>query len=139
VQDRKTLKGAVRMVKILLIDDEEDFCFFIKGNLERTGRFSVFTADNGELGLDMAREYNPDLVLLDLVMPDMSGDEVAGWFDHDPDLSHIPIIFLTAIVTSEETGEDNYTKIGGRFFIAKPISTNDLIKAIENRLDQQLA
>ena len=125
------------MLKILLIDDEEDFCFFIKSNLERTGRFAVYTADSGELGLEMAKEYPLDLVLLDLVMPDMSGDEVAGWFEHDPDLSHIPIIFLTAIVTKEETGENNYTEIGGRFFIAKPISTQDLIQAIEDRLDKQ--
>ncbi|WP_027370952.1 response regulator [Desulfovermiculus halophilus] len=122
------------MLKILLIDDEEDFCFFIKGNLEQSGRFTVYTADNGELGLEMAREYKPDLVLLDLVMPDMSGDEVAGWFEHDPDLSHIPIIFLTAIVTKEETGDSNYKQIGGRYFVAKPISTKDLIEAIEDRL-----
>ena len=122
------------LVKVLLIDDEDDFCFFVKGNLERTGRFQVLTADNGALGLEMAKQFTPDIVLLDLVMPDMSGDEVASWFHYDPDLSHIPIIFLTAIVTKEETGEDNYQEIGGRLFIAKPIATAELIGSIDKRL-----
>ncbi|OQX87156.1 MAG: hypothetical protein B6D55_04195 [Candidatus Omnitrophica bacterium 4484_70.2] len=66
------------MRKILLVDDEENFCYFVKRNLELTGEFKVFTANNGEEGLEIARKERPDLILLDIFMPGMSGSEVAA-------------------------------------------------------------
>ncbi|MCF8104758.1 MAG: response regulator [Desulfohalobiaceae bacterium] len=123
--------------RILLIDDEEDFCFFVKGNLEATGRFRVLTASDGREGLEVARKSGPDLILLDMIMPEMSGDEVAFELENDPALRDIPVIFLTAIVTKQETGRDNLALIGGRNFIAKPVQTQGLIKAIQKALQTE--
>ena len=123
-----------QLTRILLIDDEEDFCFFVKGNLEAKGEYEVLTANNGLEGLEMARESGPDLILLDMIMPEMTGDEVAFELKKDPVLKDIPIIFLTAIVTKQETGPENLARIGGRNFMAKPVQTQGLIKAIEKAL-----
>ena len=120
--------------KILLIDDEEDFCFFVKGNLENTGAFDVITAGTAKEGIDLAVAKKPDVILLDLVMPEVSGgDAAAVLFDH-PETENIPIIFVTAMLTKKETGEKGLTKVGGRNFIAKPVTTNELVSAINTVL-----
>lgn len=116
--------------KILLIDDEDDFCFFVKGNLERTGEFEVRYATCGSDGIGMARRERPDLILLDIVMPGMTGQEVAEVLLTTPETKDVPIIFLTAIVTKDEAGPGVLKRIGGRYFIAKPVSTGDLAVAI---------
>ncbi|MCF8108790.1 MAG: response regulator [Desulfohalobiaceae bacterium] len=123
-----------KLIRILLIDDEEDFCFFVKGNLEAGGQFKVLTVNNGSEGLESAKRIRPDLILLDMVMPDMSGDEVALELARDSELKDTPVIFLTAIVTRDETGNQNLSRIGGRYFIAKPIDTQGLIQAIHHVL-----
>lgn len=125
-----------KLIRILMIDDEEDFCFFVKGNLEAGGQFKVLTVQNGSEGLESAKGTRPDLILLDMVMPDMSGDEVAQELARDPVLKDIPVIFLTAIVTREDTGDQNISRIGDRYFIAKPIDTQGLIQAIHHVLHQ---
>jgi len=121
--------------KILLIDDEEDFCFFVKGHLEKTGEFQVQTAYNGNDGIREAKSVNPDLILLDIVMPDLSGDEVAMEFNEDPSTRDIPVVFLTALASQEqEEGALPLQRIGGRYFIAKPITRDGLVEAINYML-----
>ena len=120
--------------RILLIDDEEDFCFFVKANLGNTGAFDVSTATRAKEGIKLARAEKPDLILLDIVMPEITGDEVAiSLFDH-PETNKIPIIFLTAIITKTETGSGIVKEIGGQNFIAKPVTTNELVAAINSVL-----
>ena len=65
-------KPSVSKKTILIIDDEEDFCHFIKLNLEQTGKFEVVTASNGPDGISLANRYQPDLILLDIIMPNMT-------------------------------------------------------------------
>jgi len=120
--------------KILLIDDEEDFCFFVKGNLESTGEFEVVAATTGKEGIELARIEKPDLILLDIVMPELSGDEVAEAMLGDPKSNKIPIIFLTAIVPKEEIGTETVKKIGRHNFIAKPVTTEELVAGIKKVL-----
>ena len=120
--------------RILLIDDEEDFCSFVKANLENTGAFDVITTTRAKEGIKLARVEKPDLILLDIVMPEISGDEVAiSLLDH-PETNKIPIIFLTAIITKTETGSGIVKEIGGQNFIAKPVTTNELVAAINSVL-----
>jgi CheY-like chemotaxis protein len=121
--------------KLLLVDDEEDFCFFVGGNLENKGNFDVITATNGKDGLAIAKAEHPDLILLDLMMPKMSGEEVAAALLNDPETENIPVIFLTAVVSRAETGHDVLKEIAGRRFIAKPVNTGDLIEAIHHVLN----
>jgi CheY-like chemotaxis protein len=116
--------------KILLVDDEKDFCFFVKGNLERTGLFHVTATTKARDGLTFARQKRPDLILLDICMPDMSGDEVAEAIREQPETDGIPIIFLTAVLTKKETSGEILKEIGGQKFLAKPVTTKELVAAI---------
>ena len=120
--------------KILLIDDEKDFCFFVKKNLEATGEFEVITANRGEEGINLAREKKPDLILLDIVMPKMMGEDVAAALTNGPETKNIPLVFLTAQVTKEEIGIDSIKEIGGHLFTAKPLATEKLVSSIKTIL-----
>jgi CheY-like chemotaxis protein len=119
--------------KILIVDDEENFTRLVKSNLERTGKYEVRIENKGVLGLIAAKEFSPDLILLDVMMPDMDGGDVCSQMENDREVKDIPIVFLTAIVSKEETR--NYDEIiGGRPFIAKPVDIEDLIDIIEKNL-----
>jgi CheY-like chemotaxis protein len=121
--------------KVLLIDDEKDLLFFLKANLENTGEFDVLVSNRGDKGIELAQREKPDLILLDILMPGMSGDEVAEFLLDNPATAKIPIIFLTSMVTKEEIGDDVMKKRGGRSFIAKPITTGVLVGAIKKVLE----
>jgi two-component system sensor histidine kinase/response regulator len=121
--------------RILIIDDEVSLALMLKLNLERTGRFEVHTASSGGTGLSEARELRPDLILLDLMMPDMDGTEVADRLAENPRTSDIPIIFLTAVAQKAEVKARGGV-IGGRTFIAKPAEAAEVVAAIEKRLER---
>lgn len=121
--------------RILLIDDEKDLCFFLKANLENTGEFDVIVSNRGDKGIKLAQREKPDLILLDILMPGMSGDEVVEILLDNPATAKIPIIFLTSMVTKEEIGDVALKKRGGRNFIAKPIATEELVGAIKKVLE----
>lgn len=115
--------------KILLIDDEEDFCFFVKLNLEKTGKFEVMTTTSGSKGIVMASKEHPDLILLDIIMPEMSGGQVAEQLLDSPKTRNIPVLFITAI-TSRRVVQSQEGIIGGRNFIAKPVTPEELMAKI---------
>jgi len=119
--------------RILIVDDEETICSIVKLNLERTGDYEVLSATRGEDGIRLAREEKPDLVLLDIYMPEMSGPEVVERLVADPVTRDIPIVFLTGVVTAQDI-EANKGLIGGRQFIAKPITSSGLESAIRSVL-----
>jgi DNA-binding response OmpR family regulator len=114
---------AVTRKKVLLIDDEKDFCYSVKRNLERTYEFEVYTANEVQEGIGTAKKEKPDIILLDIVMPNLCGPEIADLLTGDPETKRIPIVFLSTEVTGRE--------IGGHDFIAKPVDTDDLITAIK--------
>ncbi len=116
--------------KILVVDNEDGITRMIKLNLERTGEYEVMTQDKGSLAIETAREFMPDLIFMDVMMPDMGGDEVATLLQEDDNLKHIKIVFLTAIVTRDETANGR-NEIGGYLFLAKPVTTEDLIRTID--------
>ena len=116
--------------RVLVIDDEPSITRTMKVNLERTGVYTVGTENHAPHALAAARQFQPDLIFLDVMMPDMDGGEVAGEIQSDPALRHVPIVFLTAIVSKNETGGE-YLESGGQTFIAKPVSLDALIKCIE--------
>lgn len=121
---------------ILVVDDEQDLLDLIEYNLQKEG-FDVLRAENGLDGIEMAREHKPNLVLLDIMMPQMDGIEVCDRMREDDELKHIPIIFLTA--RSDEKTEVEGLNKGADDFITKPISTTKLIsriKAVLRRFDK---
>ena len=116
--------------RILVVDDEIALTRMVKMNLENAGDFVVRTVNQGSAAISAAREFMPDLIFLDVMMPDMSGDEVALELREDPVLANIPMVFMTAIVTKSETGSTG-ANIGGNEFLAKPARTADLLAVIE--------
>jgi two-component system alkaline phosphatase synthesis response regulator PhoP len=119
--------------RILVVDDEPAITRMVKLNLERTGNYEVHTENQGSMAISAAKEFKPDLIFLDFMMPDMDGDEVSALLKEDEELSNIPFIFMTAIVTKDET-EAMGTNIGGNEFLAKPVKTDELIATIERVL-----
>ncbi len=119
--------------KILIVDDEVNLTKMLKLNLDETNKFDTRILNDGKLAIDLVKEFMPDLVLLDVMMPDIQGNEIADQILQDDEIKHIKIIFLTAIVTKNEIPEESKT-IGGRKFIAKPVKADDLITTIEEVL-----
>jgi CheY-like chemotaxis protein len=119
--------------RILVVDDEVALTRMVKLNLEQTGDYEVRVENKGAMAIPAAREFKPDMILLDVMMPDMTGDEVSAQLKEDEQLQHIKYIFMTAIVTKEETAEMG-NQIGGNEFLAKPVKAEELIATIERVL-----
>ncbi len=118
--------------RILIVDDESGFTRLMKLTLERTGDYIVREQNDGTKALETAREFRPDLILLDIVMPKIDGGDVARQIQADGSLSKSKIVFLTAIVSKKEAVDGNL--IGGFPFMAKPVSLDALVKFIEANL-----
>jgi len=119
--------------KILFVDDEVDLTLLVKLNLEKTGLYEVRVENRALNAMRAAREYKPDLVLLDVMMPDLDGGDVAAQFKSDSTLKDVPVIFLTATVLKEEVG-DKGKVIGGYPFIPKPFRSEVLLEQIAKSL-----
>ena len=85
--------------RILVVDDEPALTRMVKLNLERTGSYEVRTENQGSKAVQAAREFKPDLIFLDVMMPDMSGDEVSAQLKEDEELSRIKFIFTRLRIT----------------------------------------
>ncbi len=118
--------------RIFIVDDERGFTNLLKLNLEATGRYFVETENDERRALPKARDFKPDIIFLDVVMPGYDGGEVAAQLRADPELAAIPIVFLTAIVSeSEAAGRSSF---GGFPFLAKPVTVEALERCIEERV-----
>jgi len=118
--------------RILIIDNNRDFTLSAKVGLERTGRYSVSEENEPARAHQTAQRVKPDLILLDIAMPETDGGEVAARIESDPTLRGIPVVFLTALVTKAEARSG--LEIQGHPFLAKPISIPDLVAGIERNL-----
>ncbi len=120
------------MAKILLADDEQDIIEFLGRILYREG-FEVVSATNGEACFDLAKKVHPDLILLDINMPNMDGGEVARRLSEDKATMNIPIIFVSGIIAKADEGFDR-----GRFMISKGSSKEEIINKIKTVLGMQV-
>jgi CheY-like chemotaxis protein len=114
--------------RILLVDDEAGFTRLLKVNLERTGRYVVREENDALKALEVALEFKPDLILLDVVMPKMDGVNLGHQLRDDPRLQGARIIFLTGSIRKNEEGP---LEIAGVPALPKPISLGELVDAIE--------
>jgi len=117
--------------KILIVDDEERLCRMIKLNLEETGQYEVQVETKGKQALATIRAVQPDLVLLDVVMPEVSGFDIAREIQSDQLLQKIPFAFLTAAGMADAAKQAQSKGLGSVPFLAKPISVEELLKHIE--------
>lgn len=123
--------------KILIVDDEHDLLDLIEYNVQQFG-FEALTADNGSEAIELARKHHPDLILLDIMMPEMDGHEVCAILKADHNLSSIPIVFLTA--RGDEKTEIKSLEKGADDYLTKPISPAKLmsrIKVVLRRFDEK--
>ena len=110
--------------KVLVVDDEEPILELLKYNLEKQG-YEVRTAIDGQVAVDIAKKFHPDLVLLDIMMPKMDGVEACRRLRAMPDLAHTFIVFLTA--RAEEYSEVAAFDVGADDYILKPIKPRALV------------
>ncbi len=112
---------------VLLIDDESELLESLKKRISSAG-FEVITAGDGLSGLSIARTKNPDLIILDTMIPKLNGFKVARFLKYDDNFKHIPIIFLTA--KAEEHDKQMGKAVGGDLYITKPFDDEELLDSI---------
>lgn len=122
--------------RILVVDDDPMMTSLVTNNLEQTGLYEVRTENLGRRAIEAAREFRPDLILLDVMMPDMLGTEIAAQLQADPVLRTTKFIFLTGVVTKSEE-KRSAGQIGGHTFVAKPFSAENLRRVVEDHLREQ--
>jgi two-component system, OmpR family, phosphate regulon response regulator PhoB len=136
---------AVSSKRILVVEDEKDVIDLLSLHLRKAGGFIVSSTCDGSAGLSKAREVKPDLIILDLMLPKMSGLEVCKVLKTDPATRHIPVLMLTA--KAEEVDRIVGLELGADDYVVKPFSPREVIlriKAIlrrgsEDEPDEQLS
>lgn len=118
--------------KILIIDDEQSITKLLKFMLEKTGAYEVSSVNEGQKALSTMGATTPDLVILDLNMPDVSGAEISAAMKDDPSLKNIPVVYLTGNVSRDEVASG--LLIGGHPAMAKPIDVEKLLQCLEKSL-----
>jgi two-component system OmpR family response regulator len=121
--------------RILLVDDECEFSSMLKGRLEAAGYFEVCEENNEIHALNTAREFGPDIVLLDVMMPNLEGSEVAAKFRADRLLRGVPILFLTSLVSEDDAPNGSYSS-GGNIFLPKSLSIEKLLDCIGQAVNE---
>jgi CheY-like chemotaxis protein len=139
--------------RILIVDDEPDAISYISSVLEDNG-YEYLSAENGEQGLELAQKEKPDMILLDLIMPEKSGMLMFQELKKDPELGKIPVIVVSGASEAlgvdlrnfmikqprrgkekvvETTGETQFTEPNA--YVEKPVDPNELIKVIKENLE----
>jgi putative two-component system response regulator len=124
--------------RILVVDDEPEFTSLLKLSLESHGYYEVREENDAESVRAAAREFDPDLVVLDIMMPKLEGNEVAASLRADPMTRDVPILFLTALV-SQEDAPLGACSSGGNTFLPKDIRLDKLMRCIEDKIDRRQA
>ena len=120
--------------RILVVDDERWFTNLLEYSLEHEGHYDVRQHNDPVRALQAMRDYGPDLVILDIMMPHIDGSELAARMKFDPMLADVPVIFMTALVTDEDA-PDGLVKRGGHTFLPKDVSVSRLLECIEEKLN----
>ena len=115
--------------KILVVDDEESIQSLLTAIFTGEG-YDVESASDGTDGLEKAKNGKPDLILLDMMMPGMSGREMSEKLRADPKTKNMKIAFLT-VAKFSETGKETLEKLGILDYITKPFENDDLIKRVK--------
>jgi DNA-binding response OmpR family regulator len=122
------------MKKIVLIEDDSDLYSLLKYNLEKEG-FLMAGSQTGKGAIDLCRRERPDLILLDIMLPDSDGLDICKGIRSHPELAHIPVIFLTARAT--ETDRIVGLELGANDYIVKPFFVRELIARIKIQFRSQ--
>jgi CheY-like chemotaxis protein len=115
--------------RIMLVDDESGFTRLMHLVLPN---YEICEVNDSRLVLETARKFKPELIFLDVIMPEFDGGDVAAQLREDPALKHVPIVFLTAIVLPKETATKHV--LGGDEYLAKPVTKEQIIQCVTKHL-----
>lgn len=119
--------------KVLIVDDEEPYTALLKENLEAAGNYEILTENVSTNACDAAIRFRPDIILLDVVMPDADGGDVASAFKQHPCLKETPVIFVTALGSSHG---HLVNTTSGEEVLGKPFHLETLCRCIDERVLQ---
>lgn len=119
------------MARILIVDDSPSQLLGIKRIVEKLGH-ETLTAEDGAAGVEVAKAEKPDLILMDVVMPNLNGFQATRTISKNPDTAHIPIILVTT--KDQETDKVWGMRQGAKAYVTKPIKEEELVKALDEFL-----
>jgi len=119
--------------KVMIVDDEESLVELVKAILEEEG-YEVITAMDGKECLEKLKKVKPDLILLDMMMPGMSGREVCEKIRKNPDTKNLKVAFLT-VARFSEVGKDILKKLNVLDYITKPFDNRDLVRRVKKLIE----
>lgn len=122
-----------RKARILLIDDHQTMHRLLEAIVRIRG-YELLCAQNGRQGIVMARQEKPDLILLDVMMPDLDGFKVCQYLKGQDETRHIPVLFLTA--RGAESDFEAGRRVGAEGFVTKPFQTMEVLNLIDRLLDE---
>jgi len=122
------------MTRVLIVDDEPQVTGMLSRFLARTGRFHVRTENRSCQAAEVAADFQPEVVVLDVCMPGLDGPDLAEAIQGIPGLEKVPILFLTGLATPDEVGPAGCV-LGSRVCLPKPIGLSEFVR----RLDQSVA
>jgi CheY-like chemotaxis protein len=123
--------------RILVVDDQPRNTRLMKLYLEQTNDYVVREENNASAALATAEEFQPHLILLDVMMPDLDGGELAMRFKANPKLQAVPIVFLTAAITKGEVKAKG-GQLGGYPFLAKPVVLTEVVACLKQQLGERV-
>jgi len=123
--------------RILLVDDDPKLSELVHFFLKRAGRFDVCIENRSARALETARTFRPDVVLLDVDMPGKDGGEVEREIKADPQCRNVQVIFLTSLISREESGDAAAIR-GGMLFLPKPVNPKVLISTLDQVLGREM-
>lgn len=119
------------MTTVLIVDDSPTETHILKGILEKKG-YNIITATNGKLGIEEAKRSKPDLILMDVVMPDMNGFQATRQLSRDKDTANIPVIIVTT--KDQETDKAWGKRQGASAYLVKPVQASELLDEVSTLL-----
>lgn len=131
---RVIAKSVGIMTKKVMIVEDNELNMKLFHDLLHSQGYETVEINNGLLALDLAREHQPDLILMDIQLPEVSGLDVTKWLKEDDDLKHIPVIAVTAFAMK---GDEERIRNGGcEAYISKPISISTFLETVRSYIGE---
>jgi CheY-like chemotaxis protein len=127
-----TFESTNSKSRVLIVDNNSQFARSARLRLDQSGKYVACTVVDPRRALETARSFKPDLVLVNLIMPQADGPEVAAQFEADWALHGVPIVFLTSLITAEEAKDGR--RVYGHRILPKPTRSSALFELVEQNL-----
>lgn len=134
----QTPRRSTYLKRVLVVDDEALFTELVSATLDRRGEYVTKAVNDPREAIATAREFQPDVILLDVMMPEMDGGDVSRAIEADPILRSVPVIMLTALISEDEVPDDSVAIIHDRPALPKPLTAEKLVRSIEQSLVGEL-